>query len=169
MLRLLVTFVHVSAAMGVFGATAIEGASLLELNRAGTSPTAPGGFGLAQRAGSISFTLLLLSGIYLTQAVWGWRTAWVDVALLGLVGMGAIDASVTRRAMERLRVASDVGREYNVLVWSFLTRLGILIGIVFLMTVKPPLQPSLIAVAAAAGVGFLAGRPARRRHETRMV
>ena len=169
MLRLLVTFVHVSAAMGVFGATAIEGASLLELNRAGTSPTAPGGFGLAQRAGSISFTLLLLSGIYLTHAVWGWRTAWVDVALLGLVGMGAIDASVTRRAMERLRVASDVGREYNVLVWSFLTRLGILIGIVFLMTVKPPLQPSLIAVAAAAGAGFLAGRPARRRHQTRMV
>ena len=71
--------------------------------------------------------------------------------------------------MERLRVASDVGREYNVLVWSFLTRLGILVGIVFLMTVKPPLQPSLIAVTAAAGVGFLAGCPARRRHETRMV
>ena len=57
--------------------------------------------------------------------------------------------------MERLRVASDVGREYNVLVWSFLTRLGILIGIVFLMTVKPPLEASLIAMATAAGVGLL--------------
>ena len=108
MLRLLFTFVHVSAAMGVFGAAAIEGASLLELNRAGTSPTALGGFGLAQRAGSISFALLLFSGIYLTQAVWGWRTAWVDVALLGLVGMGAIDASVTRRAISPTRLGGLV-------------------------------------------------------------
>jgi hypothetical protein len=85
--------------------------------------------------------------------------------------MGAIDASVTRRAMERLRVSSDVGREYNVLVWSFLTRLGILIGIVFLMTVKPPLQASLIAMATAAGAGCLACLPrfGRRTSQGSMV
>ena len=163
MLRLLVTFVHVCAAMGIFGAAAIEGASLIELNRASASPTAVQGFALARRVGSIGFALVLLSGMYLAQSVWGWETAWIRVSMLALVVMIVIGATVTRRAMERLRTSTDIGAVYDALVWSFMTRVGILVGIVFLMTVKPPLQESVIAVAAATGIGFLAGRPARRR------
>jgi hypothetical protein len=39
---------------------------------------------------------------------------------------------------------------------SFIMRTSILIGIVFLMTVKPPLEASLIAMTAAVGAGLLA-------------
>jgi len=163
MVRLFITFVHICAAMGVFGAAAIEGASLLELNRAGASPTAGQGFALARRIGAVAFALILLSGIGLAQTVWGWRTAWINVSMSGIVAMVAIGATVTRRAMERLRTTSADGGAYDALVWSFLTRVGILFGIVFLMTVKPPLQESIIALAAATGAGFLVGRPARRR------
>ena len=147
--------------MGVFGAVAIEGASLLALNRAGA--TAMPGFALARRVGAISFALVLLSGIFLTQTVWGWETPWIRVAMPGLFGMAAIGAIVTRRAMERLRATADDGGAYDTLVWSFLTRIGILFGIVFLMTVKPPLQESIIALVVATGAGFLVGRPAGRR------
>ena len=99
MIRLLVVFIHVCAAMGMFGAAAIEGASTLELNRAGASPTALQGFALARRLGSLSFALLLLSGIFLTQTVWGWQTAWIQVAMSSIVMMVLIGATVTRRAM----------------------------------------------------------------------
>jgi hypothetical protein len=169
MLRLLVVFIHVCAAMGIFGAAAIEGASVLELNRAGASPTLLQGFALARRLGSISFALILLSGIFLTQTVWGWQTAWVSVSMSSLVVMVLIGATVTSRAMTRLRATPIPVDTYQTLVWSFLTRAGILIGIVFLMTVKPPLTESLIAMGAATGAGFLAGLPSRRRRASRLV
>ena len=169
MIRLLVVFIHVCAAMGMFGAAAIEGASTLELNRAGASPTALQGFALARRLGSLSFALILLSGIFLTQTVWGWQTAWIQVAMSSIVMMVLIGATVTRRAMTRLQATPAAVDTYQALVWSFLTRAGILIGIVFLMTVKPPLAESLIALGAAAGAGFLAGLPSRRRRASRVV
>jgi len=163
MIRLLVVFIHVCAAMGIFGAAAIEGASILELNRAGASPTALQGFALARRLGSLSFAIILLSGIFLTQTVWGWETAWIRVAMSSIVVMVLIGATVNRRAMTRLHATPVAVDTYHALVWSFLARAGILIGIVFLMTVKPPLTESLIAMGAATGAGFLAGLPSRRR------
>jgi hypothetical protein len=169
MIRLLVVFIHVCAAMGIFGAAAIEGASILELNRAGASPTALQGFALARRLGSLSFALILLSGIFLTQTVWGWQTAWIQVAMSSIVVMVLIGATVTRRAMTRLRATPVAVDAYQALIWSFLTRAGILIGIVFLMTVKPPLAESVIAMGAATGAGFLAGLPSRRRRASRVV
>jgi hypothetical protein len=164
MIRLLFLFIHVCAAMGIFGAAAIEGASLVQLHRPGGKPTALDGFGLAQRLGSLSFALILLSGIFLTQTVWGWRTSWISVSMSSLIVMVAIGATVTRRAMARVRATADApSRVFSALTRSFLVRASILIGIVFVMTVKPPLEGSLIAMAAAAGTGFLAGLPSGRR------
>jgi hypothetical protein len=167
MVRLLVVFVHVCAAMGIFGAAAIEGASLLELHRSGGSPIASQGFELARRVGSISFALILLSGIFLTQTVWGWGTAWIRVSMTGLIVMAVIGATVTRRAMAQLRDTSAPLHAHDLLVGSFLVRAGILIGIVFLMTVKPPLDYSLVAMGVAAGAGLLAGIPSGRQRASR--
>jgi hypothetical protein len=165
--RLLVVFIHVCAAMGVFGAAAIEGASLLQLNRADGVAVARQGFDLARRIGSLSFVLILLSGLFLTQTVWGWEAAWIRVGMLALIVMVAIGATVNRRAMKHLGTASDAPGIYDVLVRSLLVRAAILIGIVFVMTVKPPLTESLIAIAAAAGAGFLVGLPSGRRRTVR--
>ena len=163
MLRLLVVFVHVCGAMGLFGAAAIEGASLLHVNRQGGVAVARQGFALARRVGSLGAALLLLSGLFLTQTVWGWRTAWIDVSMLAFVVMMGIGGSVSRHAMPRLGETSDAAGVREVLVRSFIVRASILIGVVFLMTVKPPLTESLVAVSAAAGIGFLAGLPSGRR------
>ena len=163
MLRLVLVFIHVCSAMGVFGAAAIEGASLLHLSRSGGTSVAFQGFGLARRVGSLSFGLILLSGILLTQFVWGWQSAWISVSMSSIVAMAIIGATVTRRAMARLCGTSDSGGAYEALVSSFFTRVGILIGIVFLMTVKPPLIESLIAIGVASLGGLSAGFPAGRR------
>ena len=167
MLRLLVVFVHVCAAMGVFGAAAIEGASLLELHRPGGSPIAGQGFELARRVGSISFALTLLSGIFLTLTVWGWEAAWIRLSMAGLIVMAVVGATMTRRAMAQLSDTSAPLHAHDLLIGSFLVRAGILIGIVFLMTVKPPLNYSLVAMGVAAGAGLLAGIPSGRQRATR--
>jgi hypothetical protein len=72
----------------------------------------------------------------------------------------AIGAAATGPRIERLRntLKSDDRRD-PLLLASFIIRTFILVGIVFLMTVKPPLGASLIAMATAAGAGFLAALP----------
>ena len=169
MVRLLVVFIHICAAMGIFGEAAIEGASLFQLHHPGARQSAFDGFALARRVGSISFVLLLLSGMFLTQTVWGWETPWIRVSMLSLLVMIAIGATVNRRAIARLQASPDAPGGDGVLTRSFLLRAAILIGIVFLMTVKPPLQESLIAMAAAAGAGWLAGVPSGRRRAAQTV
>ena len=148
MLRLLVVFIHVCAAMGIFGAMAIEGAVHLELRGSGDSFSSHPASLVARRLGSLSFVLLLLSGIYLTQTAWGWEAAWIRVAMATLIAVMLIGALAPRAK-------------------SFMLRAAILIGIVFLMTVKPPLSESLIAIAAAAGAGFLVSLPSRRSRAMR--
>ena len=99
-------------------------------------------------------------GLYLTATLWGWRAAWIDVALLGLIVTGAIGAATTGPRIARLqKTLNDDDRRDPVLLASFIIRTFMLIGIVFLMTVKPPLEVSLIAMATAGGAGFLAALP----------
>jgi hypothetical protein len=167
MLRLLVVFIHVCGAMGLFGAAAIEGASLLQLHAPGGVTVAMRGFGLARRVGSLSFAFTLASGVALTQAVWGWQAAWIGVALSAIGLMIVIGATTTRRAMGRLQTSGDVSAASASLMSSFVVRTSLLIGIVFLMTVKPPLEESLLAIAAALGVGGLLAIPSKRRQAVR--
>jgi hypothetical protein len=128
-----------------------------------------------QRVGALSMAATVLSGVYLATTVWGWRGAWIGVGLAGLLLIGMIGAIGTGRTMARLHAAAtDAGgdapgrgpqahRYYPVLWASFKARVAILVGIVFLMTVKPPLEGSLIAMAVAIAAGFLASLGSLRR------
>jgi hypothetical protein len=89
----------------------------------------------------------------------GWRAAWIDVAFLGLSVTAAIGATTTGPRIARLQTTlNGDDRRDPLLSASFIMRTSILIGIVFLTTVKPPLEESLIVVATAGGAGFLAAR-----------
>jgi hypothetical protein len=160
MIRPVLVFMHVIGAMGVFGALAIEGAGLLQLRRAADAArrrAALTDLRLVPRVAVPSLLVTILSGLYLMATVWGWRAAWIDVALAGLIVTAAIGATMTGPGIARLQAAlnGDDWRDPR-LSASFTMRASILIGIVFLMTVKPPLEASLIAMAAAAGAGWLA-------------
>ena len=168
MLRSLVLFLHVSCAMGVFGALAIKGISLVQLRRAlDTEQVAAAlhGFRSLRRLGGASLAGTVLSGMYLAATVWGWRAAWIDVAFAGLIVATIIGATTTGPRIARLeRAAGAAGpnpaRANHPILWmSFATRGAILIGIVFLMTVKPDLEESLIVITTATLTGALAGLP----------
>jgi hypothetical protein len=175
MVRTVLVFVHLISVMGVFGALAIEGAVLLQVRRSADLAqlrTAVNEFRLVPRVAIPSVLATILSGLSLAAAVWGWRAAWIGVGLLGLIVTAVIGAAATGPRMARLQKTLDIDdRRDPLLLASFIMRTFILVGIVFLMTVKPPLQASLIAMATAAGAGCLACLPrlGRRTSQGSMV
>ena len=169
-LRSLFLFIHVVSAMGVFGTLAIEGALLLRLHRAGGTTEARealNGFRLLRVLAPLSVGPMVMSGMYLVRTVWGWYTAWINVGFASLVLAARAGVTTTVVRVAHLRKADssligesrstrgDYGRD-PVLWVSFVMRMAIFTGIVFLMTVKPGLEESLIGIGAATAGGVLA-------------
>jgi hypothetical protein len=78
MVRTVLVFMHVTGAIGVFGALAIEGAVLLQIRQSPNSAqlqTVLTAFRLVPRVAIPSLLVTILSGLYLTATVWGWRAA----------------------------------------------------------------------------------------------
>lgn len=168
-LRSLFVFIHVVSAMGVFGTLAIEGALLLRLRRVADAADmldALKGFRLLRVLAPLSLGLTVMSGMYLVRTVWGWRAAWIDVAFasLALAVVAGVTTSALRVAHLRSAASGGLGPSTGqdgyardpILSVSFVMRMAIFMGIVFLMTVKPGLEESLAGIGAATVVGILA-------------
>ena len=175
MVRSLLVFIHVSSAMGVVGVLAIEGVFLLQLRRA-VNPSqvliALNAFHVIPRVAIPSLLVTILSGTYLTATVWGWRAAWIDVAFASLIANAVIGATTIGPRIARAGKMLNADDRRDPMLWvSFIIRTFILVGIVFLMTVKPPLEAALIAMATAGGAGLLAALPflTRRASQDSMV
>jgi hypothetical protein len=166
MSRLIAVFLHVTSAMGVFRALGMEGVALYQYRRARNAAqvqTASNGFQTAHRWAPITGAATIISGIYLTQTVWGWRAAWINTALVCTLLVALLSGITASPQLTRMRNGTQP--QDSTLWTSLTTRAGLLVGILFLMSVKPPLDVSLIAVAIAAGAGFLAGfRPFQSRN-----
>jgi hypothetical protein len=157
-------FVHIIGALLLFAAFTSEGISLFHLRRATTNAEArqwEGVAGLGRILGPPSVVTILASGLYMLFSTWGW-VPWIAVGLIAwflVAVMGAINGirlSLTIRhtaadpnALSRLRAPA--------FVVSWLTRLAIGVGIVFVMTSKPGLVWAIICIAIASAVGVVAG------------
>jgi len=175
-LRSLFLFIHVVSAMVLGGTLAIEGALLVRLRRAtGTTQMreALAGFRLLRVLAPLSLAPTVMSGMYLVRTVWGWRAAWINVGLASLVLAAVAGVTTTVLRVARLRKADrgPIGesrgnrgdyRRDPILWASFVMRTAIFTGIVFLMTVKPGLDESLIAIGAATAGGVLVSLAALR-------
>jgi hypothetical protein len=132
-------FVHIVGALLLFALLAIEGVGL----RAGI-PTAQ----LNRILGPISALAILLPGLYMMKAQWGWAgwivvgiTSWVLIAVVGaFTGISVMRGTMSNRAA----------------TVSWLIRIGMALGVVFDMTVKPDLLLSVVAVVVGVIVGVAA-------------
>lgn len=132
-------FAHIVGALLLFALLTIEGVGL----RAGIE-TAP----LNRILGPISALAILLPGLYMMKAQWGWAgwivvgiTSWVLIAVLGaFTGIRVMRGTMTNRAA----------------TISWLIRIGMALGVVFDMTVKPGLFVSIAAVVVGIVVGLAA-------------
>jgi hypothetical protein len=173
MTHLLLLFLHVTAAMGIVAGLGIEGFALVQLRAARSiaeARVALGSTRYVQRVMGVSLLAAILTGIYLATAYWGWRGAWMGMALLAILAMGLVGGFMTGRpTMHVMRPSGDalgaaeIAALQGRLSLSYVIRLGLFLGIVFLMTTKPTSGlVALLVVVIAAAVGGLAGLPARR-------
>ena len=115
----LALFVHIVGAMTLFALLAVEGVSL----RAGTSARA-----VQQVLGPLTLLTIVIPGFYMAAQI-GWH-AWVVAGLVGyaiIAVLGAYTGVALLRGRLSVRAAST----------SWLARIGLAVGIVFVMTVKP--------------------------------
>jgi Predicted integral membrane protein (DUF2269) len=170
----LALFLHVSGAIGtfvslgiwLFGLSALRRAWLVEQVRALAWLIV-----LASPLMVLSVLLLGLVGFAMALSTWGLLTPWIAVSLVSAVLVGPVGAFVLD---PRMRTILDTTRElpdgplpealarqthHPILFTSAHTLVAVLLGIVFLMTTKPSLVVSLLAMAAAVVLGLVSSLP----------
>ena len=133
-------FLHIVGALVLFGLLTVEGVSLRQGLMAAR---------LNRILGPISAATILIPGVYMVFAEWGWNgwivvgiAAWVLIAVAGAAtGIGLL--------------AGRVNVQTAALSWS--VRVGMVLGVVFIMTIKPDLIPSIVLVVAGAALGAAVG------------
>jgi hypothetical protein len=163
----LALFVHIVGALGFFIALGLEWFNLQQVQRSRTVEEVTAWFAATGRwrgLAGISMLLILAAGFYMTFMVW--RAAdWIAVAFGAILVQGAIAGILTTprvRAIQKALVGASGPLSPTVeallhhpLLWvSLLTRVGIALGIVFLMSVKPALIGSLVAMGVSIVVGL---------------
>lgn len=174
MLYSIALFLHVLGALGLFVGLGVEWTSLRNLPHATNAREARGWLGLflvLRRLYPFSFITILISGIYMMAVSWG-GVPWIAIGLLSMLALPAIAGVMTARRVRRigpeLGEASELDASLEarlsdpVLLLSHRLRVGLGVGIIFLMTVKPGWIGSLAAIAAFTGLGALAGVAARK-------
>lgn len=182
-----VLFLHVSGAIGYFISMSIWLFGLSIMRRAQHVEqvrTIGNLIALSGPISGISLLLILVTGLYLAASAWGFRTGWIDVALISLILMAPLGAALIeprRRALDRLAKEAPDGpipetleqRTHDpVLGIAIQTVITLLLGIVFLMTTKPALIGSIIVMAVALVLGLVSGlllyaRPRQPREAAR--
>jgi hypothetical protein len=172
---LLALFAHILGVLGVFVGIALDWVTILRLRRAQAMALVrevTSLVGFQARLIQISSLLLLITGISMTVTTWGWRTPWILLSLVALIVMGALSGGVNGRRLTAIRKAAEssdgaiplaLQRQIAdpVLLTSVQTAGMIGLGAVFLMTIKPDLLGSLIALAVALVLGVISALPLR--------
>lgn len=138
-------FVHIVGALSLFALLAIEGMSL----RVGVAA------GVVQRIlGPISAVAILVPGFYLAISAAGWH-GWTEVGLVSYLVI-AVLGTYTGISLMRGRMSVRAA------TLSWLARVGLALGVVFDMTVKPEVLVSAIVVVVAAAAALAVGLLTRR-------
>lgn len=157
-------FVHIIGALLLGTAFTVEGIGVFRLRHATTSSQVrewEGITGLGRVFGPASVVAILASGLYMMVASWGWVPwiavglfAWALIAVLGAVNGIRLSGVVGRATIDEAAITALRSRSFVV---SWMARVGIAVGVVFLMTNKPDLLWAVLAVLVAAAVGAALG------------
>jgi hypothetical protein len=168
----LALFVHIVGAIGVFIGVSVWLLAALALRRAQSVGQVRALTSLIQPSGVvtiISILLLGVAGFYMAITVWGERATWIIVATISFLLLAPFGAVVIDRRLRALAKAAATALD-GPLPTSLATRvrdpllgiglsvyIAVLLGIVFLMTTKPTLFDSIIAMVLATALGLAAG------------
>jgi hypothetical protein len=126
---------------------------------------------MAHSVGAYSVALVIIPGMYMALTRWGMQTSWIAVSIVGVLVNAPIGSALIER---RVKVLGAVARETPdgalstelaarthdpVLGAAMHTVSLVVVGIIFLMTIKPPLLASIITLAGALALGLLSSLP----------
>jgi hypothetical protein len=137
-------FVHIVGAMLVAVLLALEGATL----KRGAAAAR-----LNRTLGPVSLVAILVPGFYMAAQI-GWRP-WTAVGLVSYALIASLGA-YTGIAVLRGRMSAAAATV------SWLARTGLVVGVVFDMTIKPDLAGSVAAVVVAVVLALAAAVPTVR-------
>lgn len=171
MLYRLILFAHIVAALGIFAGLTLDWLAVARLRKVATAPAARTWLGVLQISAAIgpwARMLSLAAGLYLAITAWSWE-GWIGVALAGWLVLVVLGEPLTGRELREMIADANSqtgdlsdelrGRFLSPRLWlAVLVRPGLAIGIVFIMTVKPPVVAAATAVAAGALLGLTATR-----------
>ena len=166
-------FLHIVGALGIFAAIGLEWAGRSNLKRATETSQVREWIRLLaapRSVGGPSALLVLVSGIYMSATRWG-PQGWTLVALAGMVGVAAVGGAVGGRRVGAIArgLPGETGPvspmlrqrlDDPALTLSLWTRTALLLGIVFLMSVRPGWGGALAVMAIALLLGIAAAQPA---------
>ena len=172
----LALFLHILGAFGLVATVTLESVGLRGLRQAESPDAARAAVRAMQFVpplGGGSGGLILVTGLYMMATSWGLR-GWIVVGVAGLVLNAVAGAIVTRSRMAVVgpaagratgALSSDVRTllQDRLLLASLRLRLGTVLGILFVMTVKPSVMASIAVVVFGGLLGLLTTQiPARR-------
>jgi hypothetical protein len=164
---LLVLFLHIIGAAGLFAGMGMESIILKRLSHATTAKqlTSWGVFMKSLRiVFSSSAVLLFLSGIYMVIETWGW-TAWAIIGLLlliALAGFGSMGGKKIAGVLKSLNendesLSTEIKGKLSLpfILRSFKIRAAVTAGIIFIMTLKTGWIGSIITIVIAFLIGLI--------------
>jgi uncharacterized membrane protein len=166
-------FVHVTSAMALSTGTLLSLFSLLALRRAKRIEQVRSILdlvALSEPISGIALILTPLAGFIMTIDTWGWQHGWINVALgsfVLLLPVGAITGLRRRAIANAVNGMSDEPlpalveqRIHDPLLGTAVYLMAaLLVGIVFLMTIKPALDGALAAIMVSVILGGMFSLP----------
>ena len=175
-------FLHICGDIGIFVGLSDQLLSLVALRQAKSVEQVRAIarlITLSEPIAVIGALLTIAAGLYMALAVWGLLTGWIVVALASLVSLmpplirGVIEPRI--RAIVTLAKQAPDGPlptalhshiHDPILGAALHTLVALVLGIVFLMTIKPALVDSVIAMAVALALGLASSLPLWRAART---
>lgn len=173
----LALFAHVCGAIGVFAGLSAWGFGVAALRGAQQVAQVRLLARLIKAAGNLvvgSIVLLGVAGFYMAVTVWGERATWIIVATVSFVLLapfGLLILDPRMRAIDRLAQEAQDGplpeplavrTRAPLLATGVSVYIACLVGIIFLMTNKPVVEQSVLAMVIAVVVGALVSLPVWR-------
>ncbi len=114
-----------------------------------------------------SVILILVPGVYLVISSWGWQVAWVNISLAALILMSLAGPIINLRRFKDILLtvnaesgaipsAKLVEKVRDRVLWNSVSIMTMeVLGIIYLMTVKPGILGSLITLVIGAILGLI--------------
>ncbi len=168
-------FFHITGALGMSAAIALEGFGLQQVRRAATPMQVGAGLhilGSTRKLGFPSMLVVVLTGLYMMvtgdgPTPWLFTTLGAIILLIALTGASGPRMAAVGKALARetapLSGSFHAIVNHPLITISLYTRIAIILGIVFLKTTQPGWTGSLLIMGVAIVIGVASAVSQSRR------